>query len=86
MQLLKYPAGYFNAYKEIAKNKKIDLVLHLGDYLYEYGHGGYASKDAEKMSRVVNPKHEMVSLDDYRKRYATYRSDPDLKLLHQKNL
>ena len=79
-----YPAGYFNAYKEIAKNEKIDLVLHLGDYLYEYGHGGYASKDAEQMGRVVNPKHEMVSLDDYRKRYATYRSDPDLKLLHQK--
>ncbi len=66
-----YPAGYFNAYKEIAKNEKIDLVLHLGDYLYEYGHGGYASKDAEQMGRVVNPKHEMVSLDDYRKRYAT---------------
>ena len=79
-----YPAGYFNAYKEIAKNKKVDLVLHLGDYLYEYGHGGYASKDAEQMGRVVNPKHEMLSLDDYRKRYATYRSDPDLKLLHQK--
>ena len=79
-----YPAGYFNAYKEIAKNKKIDLVLHLGDYLYEYGHGGYASKDAEQMGRVVNPIHELISLDDYRKRYATYRSDPDLKLLHQK--
>ena len=79
-----YPAGYFNAYKEIANNEKINLVLHLGDYLYEYGHGGYGSKDAEKMGRIVNPRHEMLSLDDYRKRYATYRSDADLKLLHQR--
>lgn len=79
-----YPAGYFNAYKEIAKNEKVDLVLHLGDYLYEYGHGGYASEDAEQMNRIVKPKHEMISLDDYRKRFATYRSDEDLKLLHQR--
>ena len=38
-----YPAGFFNAYREIAINNDIDLVLHLGDYLYEYGAGVYAS-------------------------------------------
>ena len=35
-----YPAGFFNAYKEIANNDEIDLVLHLGDYLYEYDENG----------------------------------------------
>ncbi len=78
-----YPAGYFNAYKEMANDNEVDLVLHLGDYLYEYSSKGYASSDAKKMGRVVNPSNEIVSLDDYRQRYATYRSDKDLQLLHQ---
>ena len=78
-----YPAGYFNAYKEMANDEEVDLVLHLGDYLYEYSREGYASSDAKKMGRVVNPPNEIISLDDYRKRYATYRSDTDLQLLHQ---
>ena len=37
-----HPAGYFNAYREMAKNDDIDLVLHLGDYIYEYDKDGYA--------------------------------------------
>ncbi len=78
-----YPAGYFNAYKEMANDKEVDLVLHLGDYLYEYSRKGYASSDAKKMGRVVNPSNEIVSLDDYRQRYATYRSDKDLQQLHK---
>ena len=78
-----YPAGYFNAYKEMAMDRDIDLVLHLGDYLYEYSRKGYASTDAKEMGRVVNPPNEIVSLDDYRQRYATYRSDEDLQLLHK---
>ena len=78
-----YPAGYFNAYKEMANDEEVDLVLHLGDYLYEYSREGYTSSDAKKMGRVVNPPNEIISLDDYRKRYATYRSDTDLQLLHQ---
>ena len=63
-----YPAGYFNAYKEMAMDKDVDLVLHLGDYLYEYSRKGYASSDAKEMGRVVNPPNEIVSLDDYRQR------------------
>ena len=79
-----YPAGYFNAYKEMANDEEIDLVLHLGDYIYEYSRNGYASSEAKEMGRVVDPPNEIVSLDDYRRRYATYRRDKDLKLLHQK--
>ena len=78
-----YPAGYFNAYKEMAQDKDVDLVLHLGDYLYEYSRKGYASSDAKEMGREVNPPNEIVSLDDYRQRYATYRSDKDLQQLHK---
>ena len=77
-----YPAGFFNAYKEIANNDDIDLVLHLGDYIYEYGRNVYPSSGSEEMGRVVEPPHEIISLDDYRKRYALYRSDEDLQNLH----
>ena len=78
-----YPSGYFNAYKEMARDADVDLVLHLGDYIYEYSREGYASSDAKRMGREVNPSNEIISLDDYRKRYATYRSDKDLQLLHK---
>ena len=77
-----YPAGFFNAYREIALDDDIDLVLHLGDYLYEYGADGYATEDAKKLNRVVDPISEIVSLDDYRRRHALYKSDKDLQLLH----
>ena len=77
-----YPAGFFNAYREIALDDDIDLVLHLGDYLYEYGEDGYATEDAKKLNRVVDPIGEIVSLNDYRRRHALYKSDKDLQLLH----
>ena len=44
-----YPAGFFNAYREIALDSDIDVVLHLGDYLYEYGADGYATEDAKNL-------------------------------------
>lgn len=76
-----YPAGYFHAYTE-ALRAGAEYAVHLGDYIYEYAAGGYASADAEALDRVVQPTHEIISLDDYRRRYAQYRSDPDLKQLH----
>tara|TARA_B110000003_G_scaffold169274_1_gene169119 strand:+ start:594 stop:2183 length:1590 start_codon:yes stop_codon:yes gene_type:complete len=77
-----YPAGFFNSYKEIARNADIDLVLHLGDYIYEYGANVYPSEGSEEMGRAVDPPHEIVTLEDYRRRYALYRSDVDLQELH----
>jgi alkaline phosphatase D len=38
-----YEAGYFNAYKDIALKNDVDAVIHLGDYIYEYGRGGILS-------------------------------------------
>ena len=78
-----YPAGYFNAYREMAKNNEIDLVLHLGDYIYEYDKDGYATEDSKRFNRVVDPTHEIVSLNDYRRRHAQYKSDLDLQSLHK---
>ena len=78
-----YPAGYFNAYEAAAKKNDLDLWLHLGDYLYEYPMGGYATDDAEKLGRVPKPLHEMISLSDYRQRHAQYKLDQGSKALHK---
>lgn len=76
-----YPAGYFNVYSEVAQ-QDVDAVLHLGDYLYEYSSTGYASARAEEFGRVVEPANEIISLSDYRTRYAQYRGDTDLQAAH----
>jgi alkaline phosphatase D len=77
-----YPQGYFHAYDDMAKSD-LDLVLHLGDYIYEYARGRYVNAIAEDtLGRAVEPQNEIVSLDDYRARYALYRSDKDLQAAH----
>jgi len=76
-----YPAGFFNAYRAAADRGDIDLVVHLGDYIYEYGSGGYAQEDAARLGRVVDPGHELVTYDDYVRRHAQYSADPDLMAL-----
>lgn len=79
-----YPAGYFNAYAEAAKDPSIDAVLHLGDYIYEYAMGGYATDKAASIGRALASDNdtEIVLLADYRKRYALYRTDQGLQDLH----
>ena len=77
-----YPAGYFHAYAEAAKMEDVFASVHLGDYIYEYARGGYASADAASLGREVNPDAETVTLSDYRQRYAQYRTDPSLQALH----
>lgn len=75
-----YEYGYFTNYKSIAENKSIDLVIHLGDYIYEYGVGVYGDTT---IGRKNIPSHEIISLNDYRTRYSLYRLDPDLQRMHQ---
>ena len=81
-----FPAGYFHVYKEMAK-QDVDVVIHLGDYIYEYGMGGYATEEAVAMGRALADDNnaEIIRLDDYRKRYALYRLDPDLQAAHQRH-
>jgi len=73
----KYTAGFFHVYREIANRDDIDLVLHLGDYIYEFGMGVFGDEDAKALNRVVKPNYELNSLKDYRQRYAQHKSDPD---------
>ncbi|MFD0371855.1 alkaline phosphatase D family protein [Streptomyces sp. NPDC127114] len=75
-----WEAGYFSAYRHLAARSDLDAILHLGDYIYEYGTGSYPK--AEYTVRQHQPAHEIVSLADYRLRHATYKSDADLQALH----
>ncbi len=81
-----YPSGYFYVYREMAK-QNVDVVIHLGDYIYEYGADGYATEDAVKLGRTLpaDNNKEIIKLDDYRKRYALYRKDKDLQALHHRH-
>lgn len=75
--------GYFNAYAHAAAADEFDLIVHTGDYLYEYGRGTYPSAEQALPARQLDPAGEIVSLADYRLRHATYRLDPDLQRLTQ---
>jgi alkaline phosphatase D len=77
-----FPSGYFNVYADIAKRTDLDVVVHVGDYIYEFGPLGYASQLAIALDRVSAPDHEILTLQDYRQRHAQYRTDDDLRALH----
>ncbi len=73
--------GYFNAYAHAAEANEFDVVIHTGDYFYEYAPGSYP--DDPVAGRDIAPQNEIVALTDYRLRHASYRSDPDLRRLTQ---
>ena len=77
-----YPFGFFNTYREIAKQDDLDAIIHLGDYFYEYGVDGYGGSTGEEIGRRHDPITETVTLDDYRIRHAQYKSDADLQAAH----
>ncbi|MDX2233049.1 MAG: alkaline phosphatase D family protein [Hyphomonadaceae bacterium] len=74
--------GYFNVYAAIAQTPGFDAVVHLGDYLYEYGPTGYAGADTAVAGREHAPPRATVSLADYRTRHAQYKRDPAAQALH----
>lgn len=77
-----FPFGFFNAYGNPARKDSVDFVIHLGDYIYEYaGNGDYGY--GYSIGRIPKPESIIYTLDDYRMRYATYRTDEDLLLSHQ---
>ena len=78
-----YPAGFFNVYRMIAAREDLDAVVHLGDYMYEFANGVYG--EGTSLKRLPQPLHEAVALEDYRQRYATYRTDPDLQEAHRQH-
>ncbi len=77
------PYGFFNVYGRIAARADLDAVVHLGDYIYEYANGEYG--DGRPFDRVPFPDREIVTLEDYRGRYAQYREDLDLQAAHRQH-
>ena len=69
-----YEQGWFSAYRHMAGDD-LDLVVFLGDYIYESSWG------REHVRKHNRP--EPYTLDDYRARYAQYKSDPDLQAAHR---
>lgn len=78
-----FPMGYFNVYHHLAKRDDVDVVLHLGDYIYEYANAVYG--DGTALNRVPKPNKECTELIDYRQRYACYREDEDLQAVHARH-
>ena len=70
-----FETGYYNAYHHMNEDD-LDLIIHLGDYIYE---GGVSTR-ADRVRRHNGP--EINSLTDYRNRYGLYKSDPDLQDAH----
>jgi alkaline phosphatase D len=68
-----YEQGFFSAYRFMAEDRP-DLILHLGDYIYEDAWG-------DRRVRQFDPL-EAVTLEDYRRRYTQYHTDPDLQAAH----
>lgn len=80
-----YPFGHFNAYDAIAKDPTIDLVIHLGDYIYEYGVEGFGGESGKQLGRNHHPSHETLTLEDYRQRHAQYKTDQGSLAMHARH-
>ncbi len=77
-----YPHGFFNAYDALSKRDDIDVVVHLGDYIYEYGLSGYGGDTAIALGRIPAPEVESTRLEDYRARHAQYKTQRELQAAH----
>jgi len=76
-----YNAGFFNAYEIIARRNDVDLVVHLGDYIYEYGSDEFGNDST--VNRPYDPMTEIMVLPEYRTRHSQYKLDVQLQLLHR---
>jgi alkaline phosphatase D len=73
-----YEAGFYNAQRAIANEPDLDLVLCLGDYIYEYSDGTGVRLDTSGN----NHDGDAQTLDEYRQKYRLYKSDKDLQAMH----
>ncbi|WP_370019665.1 alkaline phosphatase [Planotetraspora sp. GP83] len=75
----RYEHGFFTALRHLA-DERPDVILHLGDYIYEYGKPAHPK--AGRYVRPLESEAECRTLGDYRNRYARYRMDADLQAAH----
>ncbi len=81
-----YTGGYFTAYRAIGQRDDLDFVLHVGDYIYEYGNGADRyGPSALVGERDMQPPGETIELRDYRLRHALHKADPDLQQAHHQH-
>lgn len=78
-----YGFGYFHAYRRLAERADLDAVIHLGDYIYEFGNGFYPF--SSQRIRDTAPLMEIITLANYRERYRHYHGDPDLQEGHRQH-
>lgn len=73
--------GHFTAYRHLVAEPDLDLMVFVGDYIYEYG---ITSANLWRGGASVTPAHgvEIETLEQYRLRYALFKSDPHLQALH----
>lgn len=76
MSCSNYQAGIFNSYQDVALRNDVDAILHLGDYIYEYGNSIGGHRDAD-------PSTEIYSLADYRLRHSCHKLDSMSIRMHQ---
>lgn len=77
-----FQTGYFNAFRALARRSDLDGIIHLGDYIYENApeqEGDLAG------DRPIAPDKKLITLEDYRLRYASYRLDTNLVRVHQQH-
>ena len=75
-----WSCGFFNAYAGLAA-RDLDLVVHVGDYLYEND----MMRRSRRSVRAHAPRGPLLGLHDYRTRHAQYKTDPDLQALHARH-
>ena len=73
-----YEHGFYTAYRHMAE-EDLDLVIHLGDYIYEAATDAYSAPGGNVRHHVGL---EATTLEGYRQRHAQYRTDPDLQAAH----
>ncbi|MBA2637060.1 MAG: alkaline phosphatase D family protein, partial [Solirubrobacterales bacterium] len=73
-----YEHGYYTAYRHVAE-EDLDVVVHLGDYIYEYAPNIYTTPGGNVR---LHSSREITTLDDYRNRHAQYKTDPDMQAAH----
>lgn len=77
-----YSHGFFNAYEALSQQEDLDVIVHLGDYIYEYGLSAYGGDTALQLGRVPQPEVECIRVEDYRARHAQYKTEPELQAAH----
>ena len=81
-----YTGGYFGAYRALGDRDDLDFVLHVGDYIYEYGNGADRYGPAALIGkRDAEPVTETIDLRGYRLRHALHKADPDLAYAHRQH-